>query len=92
MNAKAKGNRQEHRTMTLLEALGYRCTRSAASLGEWDVVGIGVSDVVLVQVKSSRGPRPAEMDVLREFHVPPGVRKLVHVWKPRKRWPVVTEL
>jgi Holliday junction resolvase len=92
MNAKAKGSRQEHRTMRLLEALGYRCTRSAASLGEWDVVAIGVTDVVLVQVKSTRGPRPAELEALKEFCVPPGVRKLVHVWRPRKRFPEVTEL
>ena len=41
MNAKAKGTRNEHRSMRLLEAAGYRCTRSAASLGEWDIIGIG---------------------------------------------------
>jgi Holliday junction resolvase len=44
MNAKAKGTRNEHRSMRLLEAAGYRCTRSAASLGEWDIVGIGSRD------------------------------------------------
>ena len=32
MNAKAKGTRNEHRSMAVLEAAGYRCTRSAASL------------------------------------------------------------
>lgn len=38
--------------MRLLEAAGYGCTRSAASLGEWDIIGIGSRDVVLVQVKT----------------------------------------
>ena len=33
MNTKAKGNRNEHRSIALLEAAGYRCTRAAASLG-----------------------------------------------------------
>jgi len=36
MNGKRKGTRNEHRSMALLERAGYRCTRSAASLGEWD--------------------------------------------------------
>ena len=53
MNAKAKGTRNEHRSMQLLEAGGYRCTRAAASLGAWDVIGVSATDMVLVQVKSS---------------------------------------
>ena len=32
MNAKAKGTRNEHRSMRLLEAAGYAVTRAAASL------------------------------------------------------------
>jgi hypothetical protein len=35
MNAKRKGTRNEHRSMLLLEATGYRCTRAAASLGAY---------------------------------------------------------
>jgi hypothetical protein len=30
MNRKTKGTRNEHRTMRLLEAAGYACTRAAA--------------------------------------------------------------
>jgi Holliday junction resolvase-like predicted endonuclease len=52
MNAKAKGKRNEHRSMALLEAAGYRCTQSAGSLGEWDIIGTGPTDMVLVQVKT----------------------------------------
>lgn len=92
MNAKAKGNRREHATMRLLEDAGYRCTRAAASLGAFDVIGVGAADVVLIQVKSNRWPCEAEMQELREFMVPVGCRKLVHRWRDRQRVPDVREL
>lgn len=47
MIAKAKGTRNEHRSMCLLEAAGYSGTRAAASLGAWDIIGIGSKDVAL---------------------------------------------
>jgi Holliday junction resolvase len=90
-NTKQKGNRNEHRTMRLLEEQGYRCSRSAASLGCWDVVGIGSKTTpfhaVLVQVKSNCWPRRKEMAELTAFEVPDGIVKLVHRWKDRKRAP-----
>lgn len=92
MNAKAKGNPQEHRTMKLLEAAGYRCTRAAASLGVFDIVGIGTSDVVLVQVKTRDWPGAVEMEQLREFRCPPNAKKLIHRWRDRARLPDVKEL
>ncbi len=92
MNAKAKGNRNEWRTIRLLEVAGYACTRSAASLGAWDVIGIGRTDVVLVQVKSSEWPRSAEMETLRNFVCPPNCRKLVHRWRKYQSMPDVRDL
>lgn len=56
MNTTAKGTRNEHRSITLLEATSYRCTRAVASLGAWDIIGIGSTDVVLVQVKTRAWP------------------------------------
>ena len=56
VNRKAKGTRNERRSMAVLERAGYRCTRSAASLGEWDLIGIGSRDVVLIQVKTRDWP------------------------------------
>lgn len=91
-NAKRKGTRNEHRSIEILEAAGYRCTRSAASLGEWDIVGIGTTDTVLVQVKTGRWPGSEEMEALTLFPVPPNCRKLVHRWMPRKRLPDVREI
>jgi hypothetical protein len=53
VNVKAKGSRNEHRSIRLLEAAGYACTRAAASLGAWDIIGVGSTDFALVQVKTS---------------------------------------
>jgi hypothetical protein len=42
-----------------LEASGYVVTRAAGSMVEFDLVGIGATDFVLVQVRSRDWPRPA---------------------------------
>lgn len=89
MKTKAKGTRNEHRSMLLLEATGYRCTRAAASLGAWDIIGIGSTDVVLVQVKTRDWPGTAEMELLMLFPCPPPCKKLVHRWRDRQRVPDV---
>lgn len=91
-NTKRKGNRNERRTMALLETAGYRCSRSAASLGDWDVFGIGTTDFVVVQVKTNRLPRPEEMETLKNFQAPTNCKKLVHVWYDHKHKPRVVEL
>jgi len=92
LNGKRKGSRNEHRTMRLLEASGYACTRAAASLGAFDVVGVGSTDVVLVQVKSNEWPRSDEMETLKLFRCPPNARKLIHRWRDRVRTPDVREI
>ena len=91
MNPKAKGTRNEHRSILLLEAAGYACTRAAASLGAWDIIGIGSKDVVLVQVKTRDWPGSVELETLRLFSAPANVRKL-HRWRDRQRLPDVREL
>ncbi|MBX3027781.1 hypothetical protein KF840_23040 [bacterium] len=91
-NAKAKGTRNEHRSRVLLEAAGYAVTRAAGSLGAWDLIGIGSTDVVLVQCKTNRPPPPAEREALAAFRVPPNCRRLIHVWRDRQRVPDVREL
>jgi Holliday junction resolvase len=92
MNSKAKGSRNEYKTMRLLEGCGYSCTRAAASLGAWDVIGIGSTDVVLVQVKSNAWPGSVEMETLKSFPTPPNCRRLVHRWRDHARMPDVREL
>jgi Holliday junction resolvase len=92
MNCKAKGNRNEYKSIRLLEAAGYACTRAAASLGVFDVIGIGSTDVVLVQVKSNTWPGSLEMEAIKEFSAPPNARKLIHVWVDRQPVPKVKEV
>ncbi|HZS09432.1 MAG TPA: hypothetical protein VFD58_31660 [Blastocatellia bacterium] len=92
MNCKAKGSRNEHRSMRILEAAGYACTRAAASLGVFDIVGVSSADVVLVQVKSNEWPRSVEMEAIKLFQCPPNARKLIHRWRDRRQTPDVKEV
>jgi len=92
MNAKAKGTRAEHRSIRLLEASGYACTRAAASLGVWDIIGVGSTDFALVQVKTRDWPGTVETESLKLFPAPANCRKLVHRWRDRQRQPDVKEL
>ena len=87
MNAKAKGTRNEHRSMALYERRGYTTVRAGASLGTWDWVGWNEREFIFCQVKTSRWPGTAEMETIKEAVVPPNGRKLVHRWMPRQREP-----
>lgn len=44
MNRKASGTRKERELIKLLEAEGFECTRSGASLGRYDVVALMRND------------------------------------------------
>ena len=92
MNTKAKGNRNEYKSMRLLEAAGYVCTRAAASIGVWDIVGISSRDIVLLQVKSNEWSRSLEMEAMQQFQAPPNARKLIHRWRDRQAMPDVKEI
>jgi hypothetical protein len=91
-NAKRKGTRNEHRSMEILEAAGYQCTRSGASLGAWDVVGISATDFVVCQVKTRDWPSLAETETLKLFPVPRNCKKLIHRYKDGQALPDVKEL
>ena len=87
------GQRAEHRSRALLEALGYHVVRSAGSKGAVDLVAISGGEVLLIQVKrGSRGFSPAEREALMLLPRPAGCRVVVHRWKPRARLPMVEEL
>ena len=84
MNAKRKGTRNERRSIALLEALGYRCTRAAASLGVWDIVAISATDIALCQVKTNTWPRQG--GAMAEFKAPSPCRKLIHRWRDGEKY------
>jgi Holliday junction resolvase len=92
MNAKRKGSRNEHRSIAILEAAGYSCTRAAASLGVFDIIGISAADIVLCQVKTNSWPGSVEMEAIKLFTAPPNARKIVHRWQDRKSLPDVREV
>lgn len=92
MNTKRKGNRNEYKSIRLLEAAGYRCTRAAASLGVFDVIGLSSSDIVLLQVKSRDFPSTVEMEAIKNFAAPSNAKKLIHRWRDRARMPDVKEV
>jgi Holliday junction resolvase len=92
MNAKRKGTHNEHRSIQILESAGYSCTRAAASLGVWDIVGIGATDFVVCQVKTRDWPGSEELESLKMFRCPPNCKKILHRWRDRQRLPDVKEL
>ena len=68
------------------------CTRAAASLGVFDIIGIGSVDIVLCQTKSNRWPDSAEMEAIKLFPAPANARNVIHRWRDRQRLPDVREL
>ncbi len=92
MNTKAKGSKNERRTIKLLEASGYACMKAGASLGVFDVIAVGSQDIVLVQCKSNRWAGEVEMEAIRLFKAPPNARKLIHRWDDYARSPLVREV
>ncbi len=89
---KQKGTEREHRSMALLEAVGYRCMRAGGSLGVFDICGISYEGIVLVQVKSRDWPGAVEMEKIQDFPCPPNGRKLIHRWRNYQRLPDVKEV
>lgn len=92
MSAKRKGSRNEHKTIRLLESLGYRCMKAGGSLGVFDIIAVSADAVLLIQVKSNRWPGRVEMEAIRLFPCPANAKKLVHRWNDRQRMPDVKEV
>jgi len=94
MNTKKKGSRAEHRAMRVLEASGYACTRAAASLGVFDVIGIGPRDIRLIQVKC--GDRcqisAAEREAIKTFVAPPNASREIWKFFDKVRHPIIERL
>jgi Holliday junction resolvase len=92
MNRKAKGSRNERKSARLLQAAGYKVTKSGASLGCFDLIGISATDIVLVQCKSNAWPSNLEMEAIKEFKAPSNSRKLIHRWNDRESLPIIKEI
>ena len=75
MNGKAKGSRAERRAIRILEAAGYVCTKAGGSLGLFDVIAVGPSDVRCVQVKVNEYLSAVEREQLKALPVPANVSR-----------------
>jgi hypothetical protein len=78
--------------MAIFEAAGYRCCRSAGSLGVFDIVAISATDIILCQVKTRDWPGAVELEQIRLFPAPDNARKILHRWRDRVRLPDVREV
>lgn len=92
MNCKAKGSRNERKSREILEAAGYLCMKAGASLGVFDIIGIGRTDIILCQVKTRDWPGSVETENIKNFPAPRNARKLVHRWRNYARVPDVKEI
>ena len=91
-NTKAKGSRNERRGMAYFNSQGYSCTKSGASLGVFDFIGIGKRDIIAVQVKSNRRPSPEEIKIIRDFQGPINFKKYIMVYRDWVKDPIVEEI
>lgn len=93
MNANyRRGRNNEYRTIKVLEGAGYACVRAAGSHGPFDVWGLCVTGIILVQVKTNGWPCAAERESLRDFPAPHNATKLIHRWNTRATLPLVQEV
>lgn len=91
MNRKRKGTRLERRSIKLLEATGYLCIRSAASLGPIDVAAVNRFGIRLIQVKANAWPGPVEREGLRQMAqgLPDNTTVECWRWNDNAREPII---
>lgn len=93
MNTKAKGTRAEHKAMRLLEAIGYSCVRAGGSLGMFDVIALGPTDIKCLQVKSGgEYCSKIERELMRECRLPANCSREVWRFPDRSRQPLIEVL
>jgi Holliday junction resolvase len=82
----AQGVRVEHHVVHHLTANGYDCQRAASSKGVADVVAFKAGQVLLVNVKRTSMPPPAErVELLRVAACLPGVAVPLVALKPSRK-------
>jgi Holliday junction resolvase len=93
MNTKAKGARAERRARDILEAAGYGCTRSGASLGAFDLIAMNAQGIRCVQVKSGEQYcSKIERELMLETPVPPNASREIWRFPDRCRAPLIEVL
>jgi hypothetical protein len=76
-----------------MEQRGYTVCKSSASLGCFDLWCIGLTDIVLIQVKSGKAvPSKEEKKAMVEMQVPSIARKEWWTYKKHARQPIIKTL
>lgn len=86
-----RGSRAERRAKKELEAQGYLVVKSGRSLGIFDLIAIGKSDILLLQIKrrkEKRGMSKYQKDIvaIKKFECPSLCKKMMWIWQERKGW------
>jgi len=89
IKTKAKGSRRERKVKKILEAKGFFCVKSGASLSEFDLICWNKEIIRFIQVKSNYCP-PKEKRKIKEFDLlPPNSKKEIWVFKNYHREPII---
>lgn len=92
LNTARKGARLERKVADFYAKQGYRCMRSAASKGPFDLVAYNRVNVLFIQVKSNGWPGSAEIQRIQDEAVPIMAQKLVVRWDDYQSAPQVREI
>lgn len=79
------------RSIQVLNVAGYRCARLHGEFGEFDLIGLTTTSVILVRV-CHQIPFRRYVDELKAIPVTANTVKALHVWKPRCPLPEYLEL
>lgn len=80
----------ERKSIAVLTAAGYVC--SHVGIDSFNIIGIGRSDIVLVQTAANEWPDAKQLRGMKALTVPRNAKKLVHLWKNYARIPEVKEV
>jgi hypothetical protein len=88
MNTKAKGRRNDQRTIRYLAQFGFlRLMVSAASKGEFDTMSYNANAVIFVQNKTNKLPDREELIQLMNTKTPNCSLRFLFVWHDHARHP-----
>jgi len=83
IKTRKKGARRERQVKKYLEGEGFKCVKSGASLGLFDLICFDRNSVVFIQVKSNYCS-PKIRKEIQEFEVNPALRVLKQIWVFKK--------
>ena len=81
MSHYAKGYRKEREVFNDLEIKGFSCIRSAGSHGAVDILASNNDIILLLQIKYDCKAGPKDIQALKDFKVPAGLRISKQVWE-----------